>query len=880
MRILQIIVLAFISQCIISAGAAQQDNAPPKDSPDALGVWQMDEIVEGELKRKPVQAIDDQDSAAPGRDAYLILGEPDDLDNARGTHPSVTSGGGGRFGEALVFDGENDYAFVFAGWQGERQTYSQFAVDCWIWPEDTHKLQLVAMANGVWTLAIARKVLKFQIWTESGSVFNEDGLSMPLTETGKWYHLRAGVDADSMAFLELDGRRVAHPFEGGLRARNSSIEFGTKRRTDRYFKGRLDALKITTNFKAAGLVSASPRGTVVPIGTELTEESLGQLRKEIERRQSAFFTQDGGKPLVRRPIKKDWNNRGDFTRHYNQSIVLFAARALKLNEQIEEANAALREMCEYHLERPKTFFEVHSFPGTFAELVGFYICYGPNGTSAPNRLSVETSAMLEKTFWEWANEKSKMVDTEWEESKTWHISDSENHHALHVTSCWSAALALRDAPAYRDKPFKDGHTPVQHLAAWTAYLKEYLRQRARKGTFVEIDSPSYATATIRCIYLMHDYSHDPDLKSLADKMLTLYWVLWAEEQFNGIAGGAQTRTYMGHALRGTTSLAAAAWYVMGMGNESNLVPHAGMIPFVNSSWQPSDMVLRIAYGWQTRAAYEIRERRMGLAVEGYDRPTDYKLRTDDGGILRYTWCTPDFIMGSLITEARPVSDWAAISSQNRWSGVIFPDAPGARVFAAPYSTTGESILNGFWSVQSKGAMISQKLPGRDAGSTIAGEGKADDWRVFFSNAALSTPVRNGRWTFTEAKDAYVAVCVVAGAATLEDDQWGRWLVCEDLNTPVVIDVVSKAGYETFDAFQKAAMAQSLTFENQMLHYESLNGDRLSFPADRSGLPEINGASVNPAREFVYDTPFVQSKWDSGVVTIRYGDEERILNFME
>ncbi len=44
--------------------------------------------------------------------------------------------------------------------------------------------------------------------------------------------------------------------------------------------------------------------------------------------------------------------------------------------------------------------------------------------------------------------------------------------------------------------------------------------------------------------------------------------------------------------------------------------------------------------------------------------------------------TPDFIMGSLITEARPTEDWAAISSQNRWSGVIFQGDPDARVFPA------------------------------------------------------------------------------------------------------------------------------------------------------------------------------------------------------
>lgn len=94
----------------------------------------------------------------------------------------------------------------------------------------------------------------------------------------------------------------------------------------------------------------------------LTTEQIAEIREETQQRRLEFFVKESGKPLVRAPIKKDWNNRGDFTRHYAQSIVLFAMRACELNEQLDEANAALQELCQYHLDRPETFFEVHSFP--------------------------------------------------------------------------------------------------------------------------------------------------------------------------------------------------------------------------------------------------------------------------------------------------------------------------------------------------------------------------------------------------------------------------------------------------------------------------------------------------------------------------------------
>jgi hypothetical protein len=610
----------------------------------------------------------------------------------------------------------------------------------------------------------------------------------------------------------------------------------------------------------------------------LTSEQIAQIRSETQQRRVEFFSKDAGKPLVRAKIQKNWNNRGDFTRKYNQSIVLFAMKSCELNEQLDEANAALQEMCQYHLDRPQTFFEIHSFPGSCDGLARLYIFYGPRGTKVPNRLSAETCAVLEKTMWEWANEKADIADTELEQSQTWWITDSENHHAQHFTTCWAFTGILKNVPGYQDQAFKDGHTPAEHYEAWTTYLKEYLRQRACKGTFVEIDSPSYATATLKSMVSFYDFSEDPVLKKRAGQLLELYWTLWAEEQLDAVTGGAQARCYAKSAERGGSFLRRAAWYVIGSGDPGFI--HDSMLSFVTTTWQVPDTVFKIAAGWQSEAPYEIRQRRMGLAEKGYDRPTDYRLKTDFGGIFRYTYCTPDFIMGSLITEARPTEDWSAISSQNRWSGVIFAGNTDARVYPAPYNANGESILNGFWSVQSKGTLISQQLNNRRDREPIGGEGVSEGWRVFFSTAGLSKPVENGAWFFAEAKNAYVGVRVMAGDTAFEKSQFGQWLVCKDTLTPVIIEAGRKSDYADFAAFQSAALAQSIAFEKSVLTYRSLGGDELTFYADQSRLPEINGTAVDLAPEKVYDSPFVQSKWDSGVVTIQYGGEKHVLNFNE
>jgi hypothetical protein len=621
---------------------------------------------------------------------------------------------------------------------------------------------------------------------------------------------------------------------------------------------------------SATFLSVSPAAENMTDQQTLNGKQIAQIRSMTQRRKAEFFAKDSGKPLVRREIKKNWNNRGDFTRHYAQSIVLFAMRACQLNEQLDEANAALQELCQYHLDRPQTFFEIHSFPSACDALARLYIFYGPRGTKVPNRLSAETCAVLERIMWEWANEKASIKDAELEQSQTWWIENSENHHAQHFTTCWAFAGILRKVPAYKDKPFKDGHLPAEHYEAWTTYLKEYLRQRACKGTFVEIDSTSYATATLKSMVNFYDFSDDPVLKKRAGQMLELYWALWAEEQIDAVTGGAQARSYAKGVVRGGSFLRRAAWYVIGSGDPEFV--HTTMLPYVTSTWQVPDIVLQIAAS-PVHEPYEIRQRRMGLAERGYDRPTNYRLKTDFGGIFRYTYCTPEYIMGSLMIEARPTSDWAAISSQNRWAGVIFSGDPDARVFPAPYNAKGRSILNGFWSVQSKGTMISQQLSRQ-----IRGKGPTQQWRVFFSKAGLSVPVQKGSWIFAEAKNAYVAVHVVKGSASFEQVKFGRWLVCKDQMTPVIIEAARKSDYADYSAFQKTAMAQPLSLERSILSYKALAGDELTFYTDQSRLPKINDTTVDLAPDLVFDSPFVRSEWNSGIVTIKYGQDQKTLNF--
>jgi hypothetical protein len=604
----------------------------------------------------------------------------------------------------------------------------------------------------------------------------------------------------------------------------------------------------------------------------LTEADLRTWRETTAARRDAYFRAEAGKPFVPAPIQKDWNNRGDFTRHYNQSVILFAARAFHLGEQLPAANQALREMCQYHLDRPQTLLEIHSFPWTLSVLPQLCRLYGPDGTRAAGRLTADTYTIVARTMWTWASARSQIAAAEREKSRTWYITDSENHHANHFTSCWAVALVLAGDPEYRDRKYADGHTAAEHFAAWTAYLRDYLRERARKGMTIEIDSPSYAVTTLSAAYRIHEMTDDAVLKHRAGAYITLFWALWAEHQIDGVGGGAKTRTYPDSARRGTDFLRRAAWYTLGFGDPKFV--HASMLPLVTSTFDLPDVVRDLASDAAGRGTYEIRQRRPGLAEPGYSKPGNYRVRADVGGLLRYGYGTPDFIMGSFLQEPRPEDDWTAISAQNRWIGVVFRGETDARIYPAALNRENESVYHAHWSVQSRGTLIAQKLPTSR---------RVDEWRVYFSRAGLTAPTREGRWIFTAAPHAYAAVHVVRGDFAFVDEpkeKFGRWLHCADVTTPVILEVAPKSAHASLADFRRAVLARPIVLDGATLTYTGLGGDRLTLFTDQSQPPRINDRPADLAPARVYDSPFVQSAWDSGVVTIQKDARRVVLNFNE
>ena len=112
-----------------------------------------------------------------------------------------------------------------------------------------------------------------------------------------------------------------------------------------------------------------------------------------------------------------------------------------------------------------------------------------------------------------------------------------------------------------------------------------------------------------------------------------------------------------------------------------------------------------------------------------------------------------------------------------------------------------------------------------------------------------------------------------------DSSLGMWLKCQDEFSPVIIEVARKTDCASFADFQRATLANPLRWEKVRLDYTSQwSQTTLTLFADYSRPPLVNGQSVNYASPRVYDSPFLQSDFGSGIVSVQKGTRKLVLDF--
>ena len=637
------------------------------------------------------------------------------------------------------------------------------------------------------------------------------------------------------------------------------------------------------------------------VGAQTTPEDL---IAGIEGRIDQVFQAESGDPYTLEKVKAPLDvDRPYYARGYSWSVVGYAARCFRLNESLAAANARLQQNARYYLRELTPADEAEILPAaaegntsTYSRIVDrdslhwhadgvlrLIEMYGTNGSVAPGRMDAATEAKCLEPIWHYVSLVSRLAKAEVQNSKTWHLWESENHHVQCFSIAWHFSKIAKDLPLYQNQTYNNGAKPGELFAAWNAYFIEYVRERFRKGLFVEMMSQGYNGESIRGIYNFYDFG-DAEVRQHAGMYLDLFWAYWAQEQFNDVLGGGKARTQLraimtaGHA--GISSNMANLYF--GLGVVPNVDGHS--VNALLSGYRPKPVIADIAVDVAGRGTYEVRQSAQGLGLAGttnWDQSLvlqPYKLNTNGGGIVRYSYCAPAFIMGTPMYEARPLNDWVAISSQGRHQGVIFSGtAEAGRIIPCVLPSDESYARNAFWSVQSKGSMITQVLN--------TNQGAQQMW-AWISKSGLTDPVEENGIVFVETdavNGAYAAIRPVGTGHTLIENYDftsfnapAHWIVqLNDKFKPLILEVMAKDQVASFAAFKTLVKGKALNFTSGLVTYTTIYGDILTLDTTYNNPPTVNGVPLDYSPAKSYDSPFLHGDYNGDTFVIEKGTRQEV-----
>ncbi|NND04906.1 MAG: hypothetical protein HKN87_00880 [Saprospiraceae bacterium] len=567
-----------------------------------------------------------------------------------------------------------------------------------------------------------------------------------------------------------------------------------------------------------------------------------------------------------------------------------------------------------------------------------YYAFGAKSKRFPGRLYPETEKALLELLWKKVKYKN---DIHLARESTWWMVGSENHDIVAKVSNLLSSQIFMNEKDFKDRVYpdlgtgageeywfhhmygkdrlrgphgrannKDGkeYTAADHYNEWVKYFDEFFTERAKKGFFLEMASFGYMAVTVSYLTDIYDLCDDKKLKQKAEDFLDVVWTDWAQEQLLGVRGGAKTREKIG--TRWADSMYRFARFYSGGDGSSSTHFFAQLLS--DYEWKP--IIWHIALDREGRGEFAAISRQPGEEEGTMPRPmgTERSMICDtEARFVRYSWITPDYIMGCQMDH--PLAIHSHLSIQNRWQGVTFKGENGPRIFPSTLKTndSGEHTLfaNGYTRcVQNENVMIVQQ----SRGFTIVNP----DWYPNKSRANLDYGVYIGNkhdrivekegWVFVEHGDAFLGVKPVMGEyaegwTILKDEaspgnesevisdsyEWDKdrnLIHLKDKYAGVIFESSRRTHYNSLEDFIAAILKNPVTLEKtvvpgfHVLKYESLKGTEFYFNLANNEIPMVNGEYINYTPDMVFDSPYLKSKYKSGIVKIRKDGQEQVLDF--
>ncbi len=496
-------------------------------------------------------------------------------------------------------------------------------------------------------------------------------------------------------------------------------------------------------------------------------------------------------------------------------------------------------------------------------LIRPYMLYYSSSSFFPGMLTTAAENNLVAQMWAFARPYSKVSEA----PNTWNLFDSENHDAQAESFYFLAAQIFKNRGDYKNRKYADGSTVAQQYTAWHDHWMHYFDERAKKGMFVEFGAPSYHGYTLDAILNIYNFAEDPVLRQKAGMALDLDFADFAQQELKNIWGGAKSRSYVGSSYNGAeddmTLLAGLLFDPAPPAHGDN---HALML--ASSGYYPPPVVVSMIENRAAMGTYSYVARRPGVGPSGFDDNGDWNVNPNVS-VLTYTYVTPQYVMGT--AELQPGVKHVAPSRQNRWEGIIFNTGPGDRVYPQAGPPDFNPANDAFLSVQSKNVLISAKSPDINQPTY-----------VYFPNT-LNTLAEQKGWIFVRDGGSYLAVKPATGgyqwltpARNKAPNISSRYIRLGRATAPIIFEAGTTASYPTLKAFESKILKNKLSYNGNLTYISG--GTRFSFFGNIAKPPQVNGKGPGYTTPLEFNSPFMNSKFGSGRILVKYGSQSAFYDF--
>jgi photosystem II stability/assembly factor-like uncharacterized protein len=476
--------------------------------------------------------------------------------------------------------------------------------------------------------------------------------------------------------------------------------------------------------------------------------------------------------------------------------------------------------------------------------------------------------------------------------RTMYRGDTENHWVMYYTGLYLAAQTWPDMDGMNWFNGKSSSANFNEAEGW---LYEWFRITTTIGQG-EFDSPTYLMTFLNPMLLLYEFAEDPEMKKKSEMILDYLFADYAVKNLRGNYGGGHSRDYPQDIINPLTAPNIPwSWLYLG---EPDFLPwdnpmgeprHSGwnIVFAALSSYRLPDIIYSIAT--DRSAPYVLTETKRTRNIIRFAEQRNLP-------VYKYTYMTDSFVLGSLHGGIlQPIQ-------QHTWDVTFVSEKPYNTIFTLhPYYSGRELAM--FFPEQQK--FLADEVDRYHKVYTDPDKWNASspyEQTMQYENAIIVLyniepgahhPHIDGffpknldkrieldnRWILSRAGTVYIAVYPLKEYEWIEEEVNFRFR-SYDLRNGVVVEVGTQSEYDSFEKFiehfSAAEVSYSETGGSPQVRYITRNYDTLEFTFDGERI--VNGDVVRFEEYRLFNSPYLRSDIENGIVEIIYGDKKRTLDF--